>query len=124
MDELEERKALLTETLASAETPPPILHPSMSVIYRERVAALHGALQKDDTRAQAAEVIRSLVSEIVLTPEGSALQIDVRGDLAGILKIASAGKLKSPPLMGAGSGVASQVMLVAGRGFEPLTFRL
>ena len=95
-----------------------------TVVYRERVAALHEALQQDDTRAQAAEVIRSLVSEIVLTPEGGGLQIDVRGDLAGILTIATSGNQKSPPLSGAGFGVGSQVMMVAGIGFEPMTFRL
>ena len=39
-----------------------------TVVYRERVAALHEALQQDDTRAQAAEVIRSLVSEIGKRP--------------------------------------------------------
>ena len=124
MDGLEHRKAELTATLASSEEPPPVLHPSMAVVYRERVAALHEALQQDDTRAQSAEMIRSLVSEIVLTPEGGALQIDVRGDLAGILTIAASGNQKSPPLAGTGSGGGSQVMMVAGTGFEPVTFRL
>ncbi len=113
---LEARKRELQTFLASSEEPPPVLHPSMAVVYRERVAALHEALQQDDTRAQAAEVIRSLVSEIVLTPEDGALQIDVRGDLAGILTIAASGHQKSPPLSGAGSGVGSQVMMVAGTG--------
>ena len=122
--QLEVRKAQLEAVLASSEEPPPVLHPSMAVVYRERVAALHEALQQDDTRAQAAEVIRSLVSEIVLTPEDGALQINVRGDLAGILTIAAAGTQKSPPLSGAGFGVGSQVMMVAGIGFEPMTFRL
>ncbi|BAJ82025.1 putative recombinase [Acidiphilium multivorum AIU301] len=124
MKQLEGRKRELQEFLASAETPPPVLHPSMAVIYRERVAALHEALQQDETRAQAAEVIRSLVSEIVLTPAGGLLEIDVGGDLAGILTIAAAGKQqKSPSLAGTGSD-GSQVMMVAGTGFEPVTFRL
>ncbi|WP_048858089.1 recombinase family protein, partial [Acidiphilium multivorum] len=123
MKQLEGRKRELQEFLASAETPPPVLHPSMAVIYRERVAALHEALQQDETRAQAAEVIRSLVSEIVLTPAGGLLEIDVGGDLAGILTIAAAGKQqKSPSLAGTGSD-GSQVMMVAGTGFEPVTFR-
>ncbi|MCF3947811.1 recombinase family protein [Acidiphilium iwatense] len=114
MKQLEGRKRELQEFLASAETPPPVLHPSMAVIYRERVAALHEALQQDETRAQAAEVIRSLVSEIVLTPAGGLLEIDVGGDLAGILTIAAAGKQqKSPSLAGTGSD-GSQVMMVAG----------
>ena len=122
--ELEKKQDELQARLASSEEPPPVLHPSMAVIYRERVAALHEALQQDDTRAQAAEVIRSLVSEIVLTPEGGGLQIDVRGDLAGILTIAASGTQKGPPLSGAGFGVGSQIKMVAGTGFEPVTFRL
>ena len=121
---LEARKAELTRLLASSEEPPPVLHPSMAAVYRERMAALHEALQQDETRAQAAEMIRSLVSEIVLKPEDGALQIDVHGDLAGILTIAAPVNQKGPPLLGAGFGGGSQVMMVAGTGFEPVTFRL
>ena len=62
--------------------------------------------------------LRSLVSKIVLTPEDGELAIDVNGDLAGILAIAHE---KAPP---AGADGASQVKLVAGIGFEPMTFRL
>ncbi|MGJ4859126.1 hypothetical protein ACN6KF_005139 [Labrys sp. La1] len=40
-----------------------------------------------DISHMAAERIRSLIKEIVLTPENGELQIDVRGDLAGILAI-------------------------------------
>jgi site-specific DNA recombinase len=46
------------------------------------------------------------------------LQIDVRGDPAGILAISL--KSKTPT---ARAGV-SQVEMVAGTGFEPVTFRL
>ena len=44
MDGLEERKAELTELLANAEEPPPLLHPNMAEIYRSRLASLHEAL--------------------------------------------------------------------------------
>jgi hypothetical protein len=37
---LEARKAELTELLANAEEPPPLPHPSMAEIYRQRIAAL------------------------------------------------------------------------------------
>ena len=105
MKQLEARKRELHAFLTNAEEPPPTLHPNMVVVYRERISGLHEALQQDGTKAQAAEVIRSLVSEIVLTPEGGALQIDVRGDLAGILTIAAAGNQKSPRSVEAGSSV-------------------
>jgi len=82
----------LTELLSNAEEPPPLLHPRMAQIYRSRLAKLHEALGREETRAEAAEIIRSLVDEIVLTPEDSELKIDLRGDLAGILAIATNAK--------------------------------
>jgi hypothetical protein len=42
---------------------------------------------REETRIEVAQIIRSLVNEIVLTPEGGALKVDLRGDLAGILAI-------------------------------------
>jgi hypothetical protein len=70
---------------------------------------------REETRTEAAEIIRSLVDEIVLTPENGEFKIDLRGDLAGILTIATNAKR---PLPG-GNGLsidelASQVELVAG----------
>jgi len=69
-------------------------------------------------RINAKTVQRSLVTEIIRTPEAGDLKIDVRGDLAEILAISL--KTKTPAT---GAGV-SQVELVAGIGFEPMTFRL
>lgn len=56
----------------------------------------------------AADVIRSLVKEIILTPENGELQVDVRGNLVGILAISLESKR---PTGGPGR---SQVELVAG----------
>jgi site-specific DNA recombinase len=121
---LDARRGTLQSVLASAEEPPPVLHPSMAVIYRARVTGLYEALQQEGVRAAASDVIRSLVSEIVLTPAAGELLVDLRGDLAGILAIASSDKQKPSFLSDAGPELLSQVMLVAGTGFEPVTFRL
>ena len=98
MVQLEGRKAELEQQLTDAEAPPPLLHPEMATFYREKVGALHEALQDDTeaTRLKAGEILRSLVKEIILTPEAGELKIDVRGDLAGILAISS--KQKPRPL--------------------------
>ena len=127
--ELEARQDELNAGLAASEEPPPILHPSMAIVYRERVAALYEELQREEARPQAADIIRSLVSSIVLTPARGVLQVELRGDLAGILTIAAAGaggKQQSTPRQASGSGAVrgSQVKMVAGTGFEPVTFRL
>ena len=59
MVQLEGRKAELEQQLADAEIPPPLLHPEMATFYRERVSALHEALQDDSevTRLKAGEVL-------------------------------------------------------------------
>jgi site-specific DNA recombinase len=91
----------------------PVLHPSLAIVYRERASALYDALQQDASRARAADIIRSLVSEIILMPEDGVLRVELRGDLAGILTIAASRQRSSRP-DGRTAALASQVMLVAG----------
>ena len=69
---------------------------------------------------EATDILRSLVKEIVLTPDPDSgeLRVEVRSDLAGILAISL--ERKKP----AGRTGGSQLVLVAGVGFEPTTFRL
>ena len=52
-----------------------------------QVAALAEALNAEANRAEAAEILRALIDRIVLTPneESKKLEIDLYGDLAGIL---------------------------------------
>ena len=120
MKELEGKKSEFEGFLADAEEPPPHLHPEMANFYRMQVGELYEALHEEAEakRMKAADLLRSLVKEIVLTPENGTLQIDVRGDLAGILAVSL--KSKTP----ATRAGASQVEMVAGTGFEPVTFRL
>ncbi len=117
---LERRQDELTTRLATAEQPEPLIHPNLAEVYRRKVAALHEALQCDDTRLEAAEIIRSLVDEIVLTPEHGELRIDLKGELAGILAMSTDSK---KPAAAVRDGF-EQIKLVAGGGFEPPTFRL
>ena len=122
---LEARKAELTECLANAQEPPPLLHPNMAEIYRQRISALYESLQGEDGKAEAAEVFRTLVDQVTLIPEEDKLAIVLRGDLAAILRFA-AGK-KNPDILteaGVLNGLLSQASVVAGIGFEPMTFRL
>src|SRR5690606_5600611 len=117
---LEQRKKEVEAFLAEADEPPPLLHPSMAQLYRSRVQQLYDALQDEDEekRTEAADIIRTLVEDIVLTPVDGKVEIDVRGDLAGILTLSV--QTKNP----AGRAGSSQVKMVAGVGFEPTTFRL
>jgi site-specific DNA recombinase len=96
-----------------------------------------GLLDDPENRLEAIVMIRGLIDKIVLNPiEGTKeLSVDLHGDLAGVLKMASN---KDKPLieietmadqvkMVAGGCVAltpDGVKMVAGAGFEPTTFRL
>ena len=103
----EELEALLVES----DEPPELLHPNMAGYYREQVANLAEALNDDENRAEAAELIRSLVERITLTPnEEGKLEIDLFGDLAGILSLAAQ---KERPLEESDPSVR-QVKMVAG----------
>ena len=122
---LEARKTELLEMVSETKEPIPLLHPNLAAIYRQRISTLCASLGKDDGRIEAVEVLRTLVDQVALVPEGSALSIVLRGDLAAILTFAANKKrphfLSEAGLLG---DLISPVSLVAGTGFEPVTFRL
>ena len=69
-----------------------------------------------DTRA------RPRRSDLVLIPEQGRLRVEVRGELAAILRLSGAVNAKTPA--GEPGLLVEQVKLVAGAGFEPAAFRL
>ena len=77
--------------------------------YRRKVANLHEALEHEDTKAEATEIIRNLIDEIVLVPENGELRIDLKGELAGILALATDKKKPAEHRDG-----LEQIKLVAG----------
>ena len=116
MDGLEARKSELEAFLADASEPPPLLHPEMANFYRAQITDLHSALQDqpEANRLKAGEVLRSLVKEIILTPEEDQLAIDVRGDLAGILAVSvKTGKSKPSPARNGGAGIRANLTPVS-----------
>ena len=74
------------------ESPLPALHPAMAEIYRQKVTDLAAALNAPETRGEAAEILRGLIDTIELRPSAEAYDILLRGDLAGILTLASNSK--------------------------------
>jgi hypothetical protein len=102
-------------------TTPPSEH---AEIYRQRISALYESFQDQQARAEAAEVFRTLVDQVILVPDGNALAIVLRGDLAAMLTFA-AGKKKPDLLSETGllGNLISQESVVAGAGFEPAARR-
>jgi hypothetical protein len=114
---LETRKATLVAETREQQQELPRLHPGLADVYHRKVADLTKALNHDELRTEAAEVLRSLIERINLVPQDGQLVIELVGALAGILAL---GKDERPRPFGSGA----QVTLVAGVGFEPTTFRL
>ncbi|MGB2715421.1 MAG: hypothetical protein WBC51_14665 [Vicinamibacterales bacterium] len=108
-DALQERKIALEAKLDAADEPPPLLHPSMADLYRSKVEKLASALQREDTRLEASEMLRGLIDSIVLTPEKGQLRIDLRGNLAAMLTVAQ--QTKRSPETG---DLSMPVQMVAG----------
>ena len=109
MADLQNRKDALLKQLEAADEPRPLLHPSMADLYRSKVEELAAALQREDTRLEASEMLRGLIEAIVLTPEKGQLRIDLKGNLAAML--AAAQKTKRSPETG---DLFVPIQLVAG----------
>src|SRR5262245_25740815 len=88
----------------------PLLHPSMSDLYREKVTDLYRALEGDEaSRVGAREQVRGLIDEISLEPRGDRLGIVLKGNLAGMLRLAQNNKRPSET-----DDLLEQIQLVAG----------
>ena len=119
MKALDARRKELEVQLKTADEPPPLLHPRMADLYKSKVEELAAALQREDTRLEASEMLRGLIEAIVLTPQDGQLRIELRGNLAAML--AAAQQTKRSPETG---DLFVPIQLVAGAGFEPATFGL
>ena len=128
MQALSERQKTLEAELSRAPAPDPIrIHPKMALTYRDKVGALIDQLGKPEDMAEAKEALRGLIDRIVLTPNATTGKLDImlKGALSGLLALALGCKRKKglTPEDQAFDNV-SELMLVAGVGFEPTTFRL
>ena len=91
-------------------------------LYRESVEQLTAVFPDDALKAQAFERIRSLIDTVVLKPESGDLAIHLRGEFASMPELSAGAETQK-----ASAGVseeALQIKMVAGTGFEPVTFRL
>ena len=116
---LDARRKELQAQLDTADEPPPLLHPEMAELYRQKVTTLAHALEAAETRTEAREALRGLIDAITLTPEAGILRIELKGNLAAMLGATVQSK-RSPET----GDLSLQVSMVAGAGFEPATFGL
>ena len=90
--------------------------------FEERVGRLRETLSQPDIRTEAASVLRQLLVGITIVPHG---EDRPEAELTAPAKrmIAYAANENSPQRRGA-KGERCSVVVVAGTGFEPVTFRL
>ncbi len=101
------------------------LNPNMAAIHRQRISTLCESLRDENGRVQAVELLRTLADQVAFVPDGKALAVVPRRDFAAILAFAA--NRKKPDLLseiGLMGDLPSPVSVVAGTGFEPVTFRL
>ena len=140
--ELEAEKAdLLSQKDTVSNIPNISVHPNLAGLYSKKVEELESLLDEAEHRDEAMELIRSLIDKIALTPkEEGGLDAVLHGDLARILALCSAGTevvkeakpLRVVNVAGSKRKEALEVCVpqglrlsvVAGTGFEPVTFRL
>ena len=98
-------------------------HPNIGQLYQRRVEKLSDLLNDESSQQEAVTIIRSLIDRIEITPgeRRGDPQVQLVGGLAAILELAVSEQQKTAIQMDSGVG---RVLLVAGAGFEPATFRL
>lgn len=111
LKELERRRLELEHELETTDAPAPRLHPNIAEAYRHKVEELHATLRSDDA-GTARELIRGLVEAIVLWPEDGRLRVEVRGELAAILRLSGCANEKAPA--GRPELLVEQIKMVAG----------
>ena len=124
--------------VVQAAAPPAGLSARGADLYKAKVADLEASLNDPAIKVQAADALRRLIDQIVLTPDAAALDglaAELHGDLAMILHMAE------PPPAATGGGrrgaavpqndkhprtfvPGCKMSVVAGTRFELMTFRL
>jgi site-specific DNA recombinase len=88
---IQNRREELERLLQDVEEAPILFHPNMANRYHQEIRNLIASLGDAKARSEASRILRSLIDQIVLTPqEGEkTLSVDLIGDLAGILSVAT-----------------------------------
>ena len=104
MSELEREKARLEAVIADNPKPPALrLHPSLSQRYREMVEDLARSLNAPEVKREATAALRALISQVRMVPDADAPgghQLELIGELAGIMALGSAESKKPPAVCG------------------------
>ena len=115
---LERQKETIEQSTQTLPAPRPRLHPNLAQLYKDKIDRLVECLNDDSIREEASSVLRDLIDEIRLSPDGRTLRIEIFGELASLFALAQEHPRSAQAEV--------QVTLVAGAGFvqEPTNTRL
>ncbi|WP_408642050.1 recombinase family protein [Sphingomonas radiodurans] len=110
---------LLTRNAASVPTATVLPHPALLRRFEEKVGKLRETLDDEPIRGEAAEIISTLIESVTIYPDGEhGPEAEVVAKVADLLTWATNDNAAPK------GGVVSSTAVVAGTGFEPVTFRL
>ncbi|WP_457355133.1 recombinase family protein [Sphingomonas sp. UYP23] len=123
LGEREVEKARLETLLALRPTMRPaatiLPHPALLRLFEQKVGALRESLDQQSVRGEAAEILATLIESVTIYPDGErGAEAEVVAKTAGLFAFAT--NANAAPK----GGVCSSMAVVAGTGFEPVTFRL
>jgi site-specific DNA recombinase len=119
----EAEKARLEGQLSTPTTVVPsatiLSHPALLQLFQEKVGRLREALNAETVRGEAAEILLTLIESVTIYPDGKdGPEAEVVAKLSDLITWATNDNAARE------GGVCSSVVVVAGTGFEPVTFRL
>ena len=97
------------------------LQPNLAHVYRRQVEQLQHALNHSEIRHEAVQILRGLIEHVSIGPAAKGLEIEIVGEIAKMVELGIGSSAKQVNLA---QSLVRSVKVVAGRGFEPLTFRL
>ena len=112
---LERQQAELRKVVDAVPLPAPRFHPKLAELYRRQVTDLHAALKDPQARTEAADILRTLIERVTLRTNDDGHVVVLTGDIVKLLTL---------PGSQVPASFESSVKVVAGIGFEPMTFRL
>ncbi len=119
----EAEKARLEGQLSTPTTVAPgatiLSHPAVQQLFKEKVGRLREALDAETVRGEAAEILSTLIESVTIYPDGKdGPEAEVVAKVSDLVAFAT--NDNAAPR----GGVSSSMVVVAGTGFEPVTFRL
>ena len=82
---------------------------------------LQEALNEPEIRDEALQILRGLIHRVSIGPAEIGPEVEIVGEIAKMVELGTGDKAKRATL---DEAMTRSVKVVAGRGFEPLTFRL